>query len=274
MNGMKDASAHRTRWILDGFHLAIAVAAFSSSLFKWDNQVWIAAWAAPVLLLRFTRTHSWLPATLWGFATLQLALGIGFLQMFARLDMQTMAGNMSPALMIGGALRAGTMVLALAFLAPFIADKVLQRRLPHAVSHLAFPSAWVTVEWFYSFNVGTLYCLGQSQAALPPLVLACSIFGMHGLSFLIAWSASMINLLWENGWNVRALRAPGWVYAGTVALTLTYGALAVVLPRRAARTASRRGNRPGRPIRGAPLRVGLQFPGSEGESGRVQRATA
>ena len=47
----------------------------------------------------------------------------------------------------------------------------------------------------------------------------------------------MINLLWENGWNVRALRVPGLVHAGTVALTLTYGALAVVLPRRAERTA-------------------------------------
>jgi len=237
MNGMNDASAHKTRWILDGLHLAIAVAAFSFSLFKWDNQVWIAAWAGPVLLLRFTRTHRWLPAALLGFAILELALGIGFLQMFARLDMQTMAGNMSSALMIEGALKAGTMVLALAFLAPFIADKVLHRRLPHAVSHLAFPSAWVTVEWLYSFNVGTLYCLGQSQAALPPLVLASSVFGMHGLSFLIAWSASMINLLWENGWNVRALHVPGLVHAGTVALTLTYGALAVVLPRRAERTA-------------------------------------
>lgn len=49
----------KKKFILNGLYLVIALIAFSLSFFKTDNQVWIAAWIAPVLLIRFMRTNKW-----------------------------------------------------------------------------------------------------------------------------------------------------------------------------------------------------------------------
>lgn len=225
MNAMK-------RWV-NCVVLLTAVMAFAFSFFKWDNQLWIAAWIAPVFLIRFMRTNKWIIALVLGFVALELSLGIGFLQMFSRMDMQTMTGNLNPSIIAEGSVRAGTMFLALACLVPFVLDKLLHKRLPNFLSRLVFPASWVTMELIYSFNVGTLYCLGQSQASIPPLVMSSAVLGMHGVSFLIAWLAPLINDLWEEGWDMKKLGVSGKVYAALMALILIFGAMSVVLTKQA-----------------------------------------
>ncbi|MBN2006359.1 MAG: hypothetical protein JXA21_23605 [Anaerolineae bacterium] len=225
------------KWILNGIYLVIALLAFSFSLFKYDNQVWIAAWIGPVFLIRFMRTNKWVPAAILGFVVLQIAVALGMIPMIASMDAETnMTGNMDPSFIIAGSVKAGTMFLALLFLVPFVLDKAIYKHLPKSVSHLIFPSGIVAVELFYSTKIGTLFCFGQSQLALPPLVMAASIFGMLGLSFLITWFAPMINSLWEENWDIKKLGTSGFVYLSVMTLILTYGAVAVVFPQKTDKT--------------------------------------
>jgi hypothetical protein len=40
-------------WILNGLYIVITLVAFSLSMFKFNNPVWIAAWIAPVFFNAF-----------------------------------------------------------------------------------------------------------------------------------------------------------------------------------------------------------------------------
>jgi hypothetical protein len=55
-------------------------------MFKMDNPVWIAAWIAPVLLIRFMRNSKWIYAVISGFIVLQIARFIGLLPLMTMVN--------------------------------------------------------------------------------------------------------------------------------------------------------------------------------------------
>ena len=203
----------KRKWMLNGIFLVIALVAFSLSLFKYDHQVWITAWIAPIFMIRFMRENKWLLSVIFGFLVLQTALGIGMSQMFSSVGLGSAPGDIS-LIMIKGSIKSGTMFVAVAFLVPFILDKVLHNYMLKPLSSLIFPSALVAIELLYSFSVGTLYSFGQSQLAIQPFIMTYSLFGVYCGTFIIGWFASIVNKLWEEEWDIKKLGLPGFVFSG------------------------------------------------------------
>jgi apolipoprotein N-acyltransferase len=57
-----------------------------------------------------------------------------------------------------------------------------------------------------------------------------SLFGLAGVSFLIGWSASIVNDLWEESWDLRSLGRRGIVFLSVAGAFLLYGGLMVAFP--------------------------------------------
>jgi apolipoprotein N-acyltransferase len=156
----------------------------------------VAAWLAPVFLLRFTRTQrSWI-----GLPTLALVMCI---VMYSKWSI-----GFAPVSMLGisGA------IAALLTLVGYVADRWLTPRLAGFAATLVFPLAITSVDWLgsmlaaplSSYLLPSLFSLGATwnspaytQADNLPLMQIVSLTGMWGLTFLISWFASVVNALWE-----------------------------------------------------------------------------
>ncbi|MBN1799732.1 MAG: carbon-nitrogen hydrolase family protein [Spirochaetales bacterium] len=219
------------KWLYNGIYLAITLVAFSFSLFKFDNPVWIAAWIAPVFLIRFMRNSKWIFAVITGFVTLQLSIFIGLMPFMSMVDETAIEMDFLTVLIMQ--IQSGLLLLAPLYLVPFILDKALYKKLPKFLATLIFPSAVVAVEMISSFWFGTGSTFGDTQFTLPPLVMFVSIFGVFGLSFLVAWSASMINFLWQEKWNIKNLGYSGLVFISIITAILIYSGTVIAFPQKA-----------------------------------------
>jgi len=226
----------KKKWIPNGLYLVITLIAFSISVFKTDNPVWIAAWIAPVFLIRFMRNIKWLFAVISGFITLQIAAFIGLLP---QLSLYSTAASISEEIdflyILIWQVKSGALFLVPSILIPFILDKALYKRLPKIAASLIYPSAVVAIELLFSLTTGAR-TFGDSQFALRPLVMTSSIFGVFGLSFLVAWFAPMINYLWEENWNIKKLGYSGLVYIAIMVVMLIYGGTVIAFPKKADKT--------------------------------------
>jgi apolipoprotein N-acyltransferase len=222
---------NKKKWLLNGLYLGISLLAFSLSMFKTDNPVWIAAWIAPVFFVRFMRDNKWLCAVIAGFLVLQTAVVIGLI------PQMTMVGETSIKMdfwfVLEWQARSGLLFWALLSLVPFVLDKAFYKHLPKFAAGLVYPSAIVAIDLLNPFSVGIGSIYGESQFALRPLVMTSSLFGILGPSFLVAWFASMINHLWEEEWNTKKLGPSGLVYIAIMAVMLIYGGTAIAFPKKA-----------------------------------------
>ena len=160
-----------------------------------QTMIPLAAWLAPICLLRFSRT-----ARSGGVALAYIALA------------QIVAGVIA---VRGG--EGGSLVLAaigFAFLVfhalistlPYAADRWIAPRSGAANRTLVFPLAFTSVEWLMSLLrvTNTTGSMVYSQYDCLALLQVVSVFGMWGLTFLIGWTAATINTLWEAGFALRA----------------------------------------------------------------------
>jgi apolipoprotein N-acyltransferase len=225
---------NKKKWILNGLYPIITLLAFSLSIFTLDNPVWIAAWIAPVFLIRFMRNSAWIPAVIFGFIVLQAASLIGFLP---QLDMMTTtAVKMDFLFILIWQITSGALFYVPSLLIPFILDKALYKHLPEFAASLIYPSTVVAIELLFSLTTGSGYTFSDSQFTLRPLVMAASPFGIFCLSFLVAWFAPMVNYLWEEHWNIKNIGYPGLVYIGIMAAILIYGGTVIAFPEKADET--------------------------------------
>ena len=221
----------RKRWILNSLYLLVALAAFSLSIFKMDNPVWIAAWIAPILLIRYMRNCRWVPAVVLGFVVLQVAVILGLLPLITMVDSASV--NVDFKFVLVWQAKSGMLFLAPLVLVPFVLDKALHKHLPRWAASLVYPAGVVAVELLFSLTTGTMNTFGETQFALRPLVMTSSLFGLFGVSFVVAWFASMINYLWEEEWSIRNLGSFGVVYGAVMVAVLVYGGTAIAFPGRA-----------------------------------------
>lgn len=191
--------------------LATLLGAFVGS--KWN--VPLAAWLAPIFLLRFLRSQSmrrgfllaWLGGSLAGYVALK-----GFIPL--------------PDPFFFGFI----FVVMLSALLPYLADRVMAPRLGGLLGTLVLPTA--AVSWAY-FNAlispyGSWGAVAYTQVENLALLQSVSVVGMWGIFFLIHWSASMVNWMWEQGvatgqteWG--AIRRGVILYAGILAGLLLLG---------------------------------------------------
>jgi apolipoprotein N-acyltransferase len=201
-------------WLLIGFLLLPFTA--------WQNVIPLAAWLAPVFLLRFSRTFS-RPRLVSPLLVLAYAGAIFFDWRHGPNDILSSAIGISMSLARG-----------LLYMLPYLADRRIGSRLGSWGRWLVFPLAFTSVDWATSLlrSITTHGSPAYSQYPILPLVQVISITGMYGITFLIAWFASTINACWEGSFHWQAIRGKLALFAVVLVVVLVYGALRLGLSQR------------------------------------------
>lgn len=166
----------------------------------------IAAWLAPIFLLRFVRTQR-----------AGIALPVIALVYFA--GMTLAMGDILPPPMnylVGG--------LGMVAVAPYAADKLLGLRLTGVARTLVFPLTITLIDWLVSFgSLGAATTAAYSQYGNLALMQIVSVTGIWGLAFLIAWLAPVANHLWEHAADWRATWPSLALFTGVLLAVLLFG---------------------------------------------------
>jgi apolipoprotein N-acyltransferase len=164
---------------------------------QFQTVVPLAAWLAPLFLLRFTRTRR----ALVGLPVVMLVHYVA--------GVVALRGILpAPALYLFGL----TGVLGVL---PYAADLALVRRLGGLARTLVFPATAVTFDWLFGLSsLGTLGSTAYAQFGDLPLTQLISVTGIWGLTFLMNWLAPVANEILERGLNWRTARYSLVPFAG------------------------------------------------------------
>ena len=188
----------------------------------------IAAWLAPVFLLRFARTRR---------ARVGIPL-IALVQAIA-LGINWFVGTAPSPLAVSG------VVVGLLATLAYLIDRLLTPHLSGLVRTLVFPLVLTTTDWLGSWLAGLLTSWllpsflaaagawdspGYTQASIAPLVQLVSVTGMWGLTFLMGWFASTTNALWEHGFDLRRTRRSLIAFGAVCGAVLIFGTIRIAAP--------------------------------------------
>jgi apolipoprotein N-acyltransferase len=199
----------RRRWLWLVIGTVVALFAVGG---RWD--IALAAWLFPVFLLRFARTSR----PLSGLVLVWLASWAG-----AMFWIWQMAVPMNGTTVLAG-LTFGT-VLAL----PYIADRLVARRLGTVGELLLFPMVLVVSEFLLgTFSpFGTVIgMLANTQFDHLALLQVAAVTGSYGVGFLIGGCATVANWAWEHPPSWRTARVVGG-YVAVLAVVVVGGAARV-----------------------------------------------
>jgi len=165
------------------------------------DTIAVAAWLAPIFLLRFVRSN-----------TRRLGLSVAWL------------------------LLAGAFVFqfrGLVETVPFVLDRFVANRIGGFASTLVLPCGWVMTEYLVArfTPYGSWGAAAYSQHENLALLQIVSITGLYGVSFLIAWFAAVCNWAWERRFEWHEIRhGATWVVAVAVAILFFGGARLALTP--------------------------------------------
>jgi apolipoprotein N-acyltransferase len=185
-------------WLIAG----AALLPFSS----FQTVLPLAAWLAPLFLLRFVRTQ-------------RAAISLPVLALVYYLATSVaMRGFFEPPL--GYLLGLGGVVSV----ACYAADAVLAPRLRGVARTLVFPLSVTVLDWLMGMTpIGSGGAVAYSQYGNLPLMQLAALTGVWGVSFLVAWFAPVANDLWEHAAAWRAAWPRLGLYAGVLMAVLLFG---------------------------------------------------
>lgn len=190
---------------------AAALLAFSNGA----NNVPLAAWLAPVFMLRFVRGQS-----------LKVGLPVAYILLVATFALQFR--GMVPIPGIGYYIF--LVVWGIPLVLPYIIDRLIVRRLAGLAASLVFPTAWVATEYLGSQGpYATWGSAAYSQYGNLPLLQVLSVTGLWGITFLIGWFAAVCNWLWEEGLDSEGARRAVWLCLGAIATVVLLGGARMAL---------------------------------------------
>jgi apolipoprotein N-acyltransferase len=160
------------------------IAAYVAAFANGREIVPLAAWIAPTLLLRVTRSQS----PVLGFVVALAVMTPAWI--FAWSDALRLHGLM---IYLSAVVAAGFTLM------PYLADRLVARRLPKLAAMFVFPTALVAMEWCFTLisPFGSWGASAYTQTDFSWLLQSASITGMWSISFLIGWFASAVNTAWE-----------------------------------------------------------------------------
>jgi apolipoprotein N-acyltransferase len=167
-------------------------------------------WLALTFLLHGSETMPPLP----GLAVVWLALYIA--QAIGRRGMLPIPG---PGYFAIIALEATVLVI------PFIVHRLAAARLPSALAILVFPASLVAVELLRSRSFGSWGSIAYTQYGFLSLMQVAAFAGIWGITFLVGWFASTVELAWSHGFDWNVVRVPVLTYASTFALVIIGGSV-------------------------------------------------
>jgi apolipoprotein N-acyltransferase len=196
---MTENPPKRFRWLLIG-------AAGSLFALHTSADLPILAWLFSIFLLRFTR----LSRPFVGFAWV---LGVNVLG--------ALVWCSATGLLFSLPVLFGFLFLTVLTSLPFLADRLLVRRWGWVLGSLLFPLGRVAAEYGFQAisGFGNYGSLAATQYGNLPLLQLAAVTGSYGVSFLIAWLASIVNAVWE-----QKLFRPALVYASVLIAVLGLGA--------------------------------------------------
>ena len=196
----------RWLWLLIGFALLPFTA--------YRVVIPLAAWIAPVFLLRFERVSRRGGPALWLIFAAYMLAGV--------IDLIGTPGR-GLDLLLG--LTLFPLLRAVRFTLPYVTDRLLGARLGTWPRMLLFPASFVASDWLMGLIhlTGTVGSPAYSQYGVLPLMQLVSVTGMYGLTFLVMWFASAVNAVWEHGFQWQATRLPLAVFGSVLAAVFAFG---------------------------------------------------
>ncbi len=175
----------------------------------------LAAWLAPVFLLRVARSHN----ARTGLALCAFVIVLGYLVAWRGVFLN------------GWAFVSIYTLLALVHLIPFVVDRILLRRVHGVLQWMVFPVAWASTDYLFALvsPFGTWSLVAYSQWSEPAILQLLAITGLWGFPLLIGSLASTANLAWERGCSGLAGRRPLLACAAVIAIVMVCGALRLSL---------------------------------------------
>ncbi len=186
--------------------LVFGLIAYTFAGLNWN--VGIAAWVAPVLLLYYSKNSNWT-------GLLILYLGLAF-----TLAISKSAENLSGYFFIY--ITTG-LSYGLVHILPYVAEKLLVKKGVRFYSTLVFPSAIVVTEFALSLGIGIWGNGAIAQYHNSNLIQITSLFGVFGISFQIAWLASILNWVAKNGLKTKRLWMGLAIYGISIVSVLLFG---------------------------------------------------
>jgi len=198
---------------------SIALLAIATVLLMFSNgryTIPIAAWLAPLALLRFTRLTRPVRGLL-----------VAWLILSATWAFQ-LWGMVPVPVIFYCALAA---IYGLMLVLPFVADRLLTPSIGGFAGTLVLPLAWVVMEFVQATTTpyGSWGAAVYTQHENLVLLQIVSITGLYGVGFLIAWAASVGNWLIDADWELGATRRGATIFAVVLIAVLTFGYLTALL---------------------------------------------
>ncbi|UCH96320.1 MAG: hypothetical protein JSV88_05555 [Candidatus Aminicenantes bacterium] len=172
-----------------------------------DTPVELAVWLGPVFLLRFFRMSKPLKGFLVAFPCMFLAAVLSF-------------KGMSPLPL--HVFIIGTIIDSAVHLLPYLLDRLLAPKLPGGIRTLLLPALVVAIGFILSM-VGSFGTWGIATYGIRDMVWLqlVSVTGVWGLTFLIYWTASVINEVVRMHRSIKENR--GLLISFVVILIVVYG---------------------------------------------------
>lgn len=251
--GQKNHSPSLVQLLSEAPSLAVLGLGTVISLFAVGarGDIAIAAWIAPVLLLRFSRMSSPLVAGLviWLICFLDMAWGA---------YLNAPSGNLVAPVIFG-------FVGGTAYALAYILDRIVGIRLGLVGRLLVLPAAFAVGEFviatFTPFGLLTS-TRAVTQAENLPLLQIISIAGPYAISFLIGWFATTVNLLWEAG-SLKKVAVPIGIFAASLFIIVLGGTVRIAFAQTPESYAS---------IAGITPSMSVQHTAAELLGGRVPRS--
>lgn len=195
--------------------VALAIGALLLLVANGRHPVPVAPWLAMAALMFFVRSK---PARI-GLPLAWLALFLG-----SAFQFRGMAPLPGIFYFILWAVYGFTMVL------PFWVDRVVAPRVRGFAATLVFPCTWVAMEWLVaSFTpYGSWNSLAYTQYENLVLLQVMAVTGLYGVSFLIAWFASVAWRVLDRGLEHRETHRGALVFASALLVVLAAGGLRLV----------------------------------------------
>ena len=198
-------------------HLWLVLGSACFVFVGWRFNVALAAWLAPIFLIRYFRDRRRWYAALPAVVLLAVA---SYIQMAGGWDLDAW---MVPIF---------SFLRPMAFLAGLFADRALHRRLPRWAATLVYPSLSVAVEYAVGFTpFGTIMAGSATQFSLPAIAQLASLTGVWGIAFLQGWTAAVANLAWEERTTFPRARRVVAAWAGVFAAVIAFGSARAWLAR-------------------------------------------
>ena len=179
------------------------------------NAIALAAWLAPLFLLRFTRAQR-----IFVGVPVVLAAQIATLA----IQYRGMVPFPTPVYI------AVMFFYGLCFTLPYLGDHLLARRLSVFSGTLVFPLILTSVEYLLSLGpFGSWFSTAYSQYGNLALLQLLSVTGLWGVTFLIGWTAAAGNALWEEWISARRVSRVATMCALLVIITMLAGGARLAL---------------------------------------------